>query len=301
MAIDNTFIINQIRTRKSMVVAFCAYTNMPLVVCDPETFNDQVFVFENEKLLQEFAKPYTEKKILLRGVKYMNKDFLKFFSSLFLCDVNEIVFVNTKANYHIQLDKIVKKPDFSKLEPQKRPVTNPSLLLTGMYFAQEAARPIKPEDRTEEEAENLKELQEELGANMARGRFIVAIELNEGPGTPAEKLKNNEYKVPIIKMKDESIWQPAFTDTFEFNKYAKGKPMTTMAVPFALLGSFLTKDSKGFMVNPMGIKLIANRDMLLAAAKNAAEAIKKQQEAAAAQGEGQTGEEQNGEEQSDET
>ena len=151
-----------------------------------------------------------------------------------------------------------------------------------MYFAQEAARPIKPEERTEEEAENLKELQEELGADMARGRFIVAVELNEGPGTPAEKLKNNQYKVPLIKMKDESIWQPAFTDTFEFSKYAQGKQLTTMGVPFALLGSFLTKDSKGFMVNPMGIKLIANRDMLIAAAKNAAEAFKKQQEAAAA-------------------
>lgn len=289
MAIDNTFILNQIRTRKSMVVAYCAYTNMPLVVCDPETFNDQVYVFENEKLLQEFSKPYTAKKILLRGVKYMNKDFLKFFSSLFLCDVNEIVFVNAKANYHIQLDKFVKRPDFSAMEPQKRPITNPSLLLTGMYFAQEAARPVKPEERTEEEAENLKELQEELGANMARGRFIVAVELNEGPGTPADKLKNNQYKVPIIKMKDESIWQPAFTDTFEFNKYAQGKQMTTMAVPFALLGSFLTKESKGFMVNPMGIKLIANRDMLLAAAKNAAEALKKQQEAANGQNEDEEG------------
>ena len=64
---------------------------------------------------------------------------------------------------------------------------------------------------------------------------------------------------------------------------------TTMAVPFALLGSFLTKESKGFMVNPMGIKLIANRDMLLAAAKNAAEALKKQQEAANGQNEDEEG------------
>ena len=60
MTVDKTFLIKSIQKREEMIVAYCAYTNMPLVVCDPETFNDQIFIFDDEKLLQEFAKSYTE-------------------------------------------------------------------------------------------------------------------------------------------------------------------------------------------------------------------------------------------------
>ena len=80
MTIDKSFLVKKIQKRTDMVVAYCAFTNMPLVVCDPETFNDQVWIFENEALLQEFAKSYTEKKILLKGVQYKNGQFLQFFA-----------------------------------------------------------------------------------------------------------------------------------------------------------------------------------------------------------------------------
>ena len=55
MAMDKTFLIKSIQKKESMIVAYCAYTNMPLVVCDPETFNDQVWIFDDEAQLQEFA------------------------------------------------------------------------------------------------------------------------------------------------------------------------------------------------------------------------------------------------------
>ena len=59
MTVDKSFLIKKIQKREAMIVAYCSYTNMPLVVCDPETFNDQVWIFETEALLQEFAKKYT--------------------------------------------------------------------------------------------------------------------------------------------------------------------------------------------------------------------------------------------------
>ena len=98
MAVDKSFLIKKIQKKTSMIVAYCAYTSMPFVVCDEETFNDQVYIFENEKLLQDFGKAYAEKKILLRGVVFKNAQFLQFFSSLFTMGVNELVFVNEGAN-----------------------------------------------------------------------------------------------------------------------------------------------------------------------------------------------------------
>ena len=65
MAVDNTFMVRKIQSKENLFAVFCAFTNSPLVVCDPETFNDQVWLFETEELLQGFAKPYMEEKKLL--------------------------------------------------------------------------------------------------------------------------------------------------------------------------------------------------------------------------------------------
>ena len=78
MAVDKRFLIKSVQKKNEMIVAYCAYTNMPFVICDPESYNDQVWIFDNEPLLQEFAKEYTQKKILLKGIKYENKNFLGF-------------------------------------------------------------------------------------------------------------------------------------------------------------------------------------------------------------------------------
>lgn len=258
MTIDKSFLIKKIQKRETMLVAYCGFTGMPLVVCDPETFNDQVWIFETEALLQEFAKKYTERKILLRGVQYKNEQFLQFFSSLFTMGVNELVFVDEGATTSIELEDLVKKPDYSKLKKEEVPVLNPELQLTGMYFMQEASRPVPNEEK-----ENLKELEEELAANMVKGRYLVGIELNEGPESDAEKLKAKKYRLPILKNKKEEILQPIFTDPVEFQKFNRGKKLKAIAVPYADLSKLLVKDAKGFMLNPAGYHILMPKELLV--------------------------------------
>ena len=262
MTVDKSFLIKKIQKREAMIVAYCSYTNMPLVVCDPETFNDQVWIFETEALLQEFAKKYTERKVLLKGIQYKNDQFLTFFSSLFTMGINELVFVDEGSTTNIELTDLVRQPDYSKMKPQERPLLNPELQLTGMYFMQEAARPVPNEEK-----ENLKELEEELPANMVKSRYIIAIELNEGPGTDAEKLKNRQYRVPILKNKKEEVLQPLFTDPLEFQKFAKGKKMKALAVPYGELAKILAKEARGYMLNPVGFHILMPRELLMGLSK----------------------------------
>lgn len=262
MTVDKSFLIKKIQQRESMLVAYCSYTNMPLVVCDPETFNDQVWIFETEALLQEFAKKYTERKVLLKGIQYKNEQFLPFFSSLFTMGVNELMFVDESATTSIELEELVRRPDYSKMKPQERPLLNPELQLTGIYFMQEASRPVPNEEK-----ENLKELEEELAANMVKSRYIIAIELNDGPGTDDEKLKSKQYKLPILKNKKEEILQPLFTDPLEFQKFAKGKKLKALAVPYAELSKILVKDAKGYMLNPGGYHILMPRELLMGLTK----------------------------------
>lgn len=239
-----------------MIVAYCAYTNMPFVICDPETFNDQIWIFETEEQLKEFAKPYTEKKIMLKGIKYPNKNFLGFFSMLFTIGVNELVFVNDKGQERLELGELVKRPDFSKLPKEQQPVTNPELQLTGLYFMQEAARPVPNEEK------HAAELEEELAANLFKARYIVPLELLEGPESDMEKLKNKKYRLPILKNKNGDMLQPLFTDPNELAKFDREKKLKALAMPFANLTKVLIKDSKGFLLNPAGFHIAMPKELV---------------------------------------
>ncbi len=262
MAVDNRFMIKKIQGKEDMIVAFSLFTGKPFVICDPETFDDEVWIFENEALLQEFAKPYTQQKIALRGVKFGNKDFLRFFSSLFSMGVNKLVFVDEGNTTKMELTDLVKEPDFSKVPENRRPIFNPSLQLTGMYFMQEVGRPIPNEEK-----KGLRELEEELAANMFKGKYLLAVELEDGPEDVATKFKERKYKIPILKDKNENVYQPAFTDPIEFEAFAKGKKISAITVNFDNLAKVLTKDAKGYMLNPNGYHILMPRELLETLAK----------------------------------
>lgn len=266
MAADKKFLVKSIQKKKEMIVAFCAYTNMPFVVCDEESYNDQIWIFDTEAQLQEFAKPYTEKKILLRGIKYPNKAFLTFFSSLFTMGINELVFVSDRSTEKIELNELVRQPDFSKLPPEKRPVLNPELQLTGMYFMQEASRPVPMEEK-----EQLQDLQEELTANMVKARYLVPIEFLEGPESDMEKLKNKKYRLPILKNKNGDVMQPIFTDPTELAKFNKENKFKALTMPFDNLSKIIVGESKGFMLNPVGFHIAMPKVLLDGLANNAEE------------------------------
>lgn len=257
MAIDKAFFVKSIQKKEELIVAYCAYTNMPLVVCDPESYNDQVWIFDTEAQLQEFAKPYIEKKIMLKGIKYQNKNFLTFFAMLFTIGVNELVFVSEASTEKIELAELVRKPDFSALPKEKQPVQNAELQLTGLYFMQEASRPV-PNDQKPQ----LQELEEELAANLFKARYIVPIEFLEGPETEAEKLKKRKYRLPILKNKNEDILQPVFTDPTELAKFNRENKFRALVVPFNNLSKLLIKDSKGFLLNPGGFHIAMPKELL---------------------------------------
>lgn len=271
MAIDNSFLIQKVRSRKDMIVLFGAATVMPYIICDPETFNDQVWIFETEEQIKEFAQPYAEKKIPLRGIRFQNEQFLGFFTSLFALGINELVFVGEGGEQtKIALEGLVRKPDYSKLPPAQRPLTNPELQLTGLYFMQELTRGVPNEQKTD-----LPSLDEEFSVNLARARYMVPIDLSEGEGSPVDKLKNHQYKMPVIRAKNGDTYQPLFTDVYEFEKFTQKKKMNAIILPFPMLKGLLVKETKGFMLNPNGFHVVMPLQLLEAIEKRFPEEMAK--------------------------
>ncbi len=257
MAADKKFLVRSIQKKKDFIVAYCGFTNMPLAVCDPDSFNDQVWIFDTEDQLKEFAVPYQQKKIQIRGVKFPNRNFLGFFGMLFSTGINELVFVNSGGKQTLALEDLVKRPDYSHLPREQQPVTNPQLQLTGMYFMQEASRKVPNEEKTD-----LPELEEELFVNMMKARYLMPIEMADGPGTEAEKLRKKQYRLPVMKNQNDEILQPLFTDPNELAKFDREKKFRALAVPYDNLPKLMIKDSKGFLLNPAGYHIAMPRELL---------------------------------------
>ena len=249
MAITKQEAVKALQTRDLLYVAYAHATKMPYVICDEESFNDQAWIFATEEEIKEYGKKKLDDKILLMGMRYEKKDFPKLYGLLYSIGVNSMVWNDGGERLEVEISDVAKQADMSKIEPAKRPLVNPSLQLSAIYFMQELRRPVEKEER-----KNMRELEEELIANLCKAEFLVGI-----ASSPDDPKKIN---IPYLKNKDGKILQPIFTDILEFEKFAKGKKLRAAKVPFAKLLDLLMKQADGIAVNPMGFNLMLNKDQI---------------------------------------
>ena len=249
--------VKELQTRERFFVAYAQATKLPYVTCDEESFNDQAWIFATEEEIKEFGKKKLEDKVLLMGMRYDKKDFPRFYGTLYAIGVNSVVWNDGENHVEVEIEKIARQADFSKLEPEKRPLLNPTLQLSGIYFMQELRRPVKKEERQnveEEKRQKVRELEEELIVNVRRAEYLLALDVN-----PEDPKKVN---IPYLKDKEGKILQPVFTDVMEFEKFARGKKLRLMKVPFQKLPELMMQQADNCVINPMGFNLILSREQL---------------------------------------
>ena len=250
MGITEQEAIKELQTRDEIFVAYSQATKLPYVICDQESFNDQVWVFATEEEIKAFGKKKLEDKILLMGMKYEKKDYPRFYGTLYAIGVNSVVWVDGENQIEVELTRIARQADFSQLEPKKQPLFNSTLQLSGIYFMQELRRPIKKEERTV----NLREMEEELIVNLKKSEYLVAM--NVDPEDP------KKINIPYLKNKKGDILQPVFTDVMELEKFTKGQKLRIAKVPFAKLPELMIDKAMAYAVNPLGFNLVLNREQL---------------------------------------
>ena len=82
MTVDNSFTMKKFQSMEIIYVTFSQITKLPYVECDPETFDDQVYMFTEEEAAKEFAKSYVEKNTPLLTVKVLRKQMPNFYMGL---------------------------------------------------------------------------------------------------------------------------------------------------------------------------------------------------------------------------
>lgn len=241
--------VQELRNREEVFVAYSQATKLPYVTCDEETFNDQARIFATEEEIKEYGKQLLEDKILLMGMKYEKKDFPRLYGTLYAIGVNSVIWTDGDKQIEVEIQRIASQRDMSKIEPVKRPLLNPSLELSGIYFMQELRRPVK-----QEEHKNIRELEEELIANLRKAEFLIAIN--------AEQEENGKLHIPYLKNKDDKILQPVFTDVMEFEKFGRGKNLRVAKVTMDKLPGLMIPQASAYVVNPLGFNLILNKEQV---------------------------------------
>lgn len=212
-------------------------TRMPYVVCDPDTFDDEIFVFLKLEDAQEAAKALMEKKEPVSLVKVENSQLLRFFSNLYTMGVNCVVAApNTEQEVRFQLREIVHRAEDKEIPEGKIRVENPELVLTSIYLMQKTRRLQVGEGETE-----IKDLQDEVMAHFSRGRYIVAFEADKG--------------IPLLKDKKGDAYQPVFTDILEFQKFNRSNHFRTAVIPAEKIPDLLAPETRGVTINPMSVNL----------------------------------------------
>ena len=142
---DKQAVLGRLRDTKALYVVVSACTKLPYVVCDPETFDDEVLVFFKPEEAEAKAKSLAGEKIPVSIVKLENKQLLLFYTNLYTMGVNAIFVADSGKEELIQLEEFVRRRGDEPGEEDKVWVENPALHLTALYYMQEARRQPGPE------------------------------------------------------------------------------------------------------------------------------------------------------------
>lgn len=234
---DLQALIGRLRETTALYVVVSACTKLPYVVCDPETFDDEVLVFFSQEDAEARAKSLAGEKIPVSVVKLENRQLLLFYTNLYTMGVNALLVTISGKEEIIQLEDFVRRRGDETGPEGKVWVENPALQLTAIYYMQEARRQPGPEMQPK-----LLELQEEIEMHFRKGNYILAIQ-KEGNG------------IPLMKMKNGDVYQAAFTDVLEFQKFNREDKLRPVIVAADKISQVLAPEAVGVILNPMGINL----------------------------------------------
>lgn len=256
--------LNSISELKSISPVFSQLTKMPLVFCHEETMDDYIYVYVDAQEALEHARKLTQEKNPAVVVNCKEQEVLQFFAELRLTGVNAICFVTPAEQggeqFMVQLEEFLRVPDYSKVPEAQRPLENPSLQLSMLYFMQEIRKPIPMEEK-----KNLAQLEEETSVNLARAKFMVPLREQKAEDGTSQK------SIVLLRNEKEESYVPLFTDNAEIRKFMQGKPCPAMVTDFeGVVKLFANEGLTGIAVNPVssnvmlqkaGVESIKNRFM----------------------------------------
>ena len=227
-------------------------TKMPHVHCDEETFDDTITLYEKKEDAEAAAKALMKEHIPCGVLVILQKTVGALYLDLMLMGVNRVDYVMEKETHVLELSDIIRRKDDDEIPEGKRPIENPELKLSMLYFFQEMRKNVPPEEK-----KNLRQLEEEMIINVMRATYIMSL-------MEVEK-ENGEKAKTFLQLKNPEgdNYLAAFTDTVEYNRFVKdGERMPIVPTKFEQLLQLRKTNVKGIVINPAGINVVLTNENL---------------------------------------
>ncbi len=247
-------ILERLTIADQLFIIFSKASRLPYVVCDEKTFDDQIYIFLNEEEANAMVEKETNSLQIV--VKLEKQQLMNFYLSLYPLGVNAIVVNIGEKRIRVQLKELCKEPDYSKIPEEKRPVINPELQLTSMYYVQELKKQYQDEKT---EKKDLSDMLEEIHANLKSGKFFLMYRKGE---SEEGKESNRQVELPSIKFKNGDIFHPIFTDLNEALKFPNAKEFSPMILDLKSIFKLLAPQVTGVILNPQSVQIIVTREVM---------------------------------------
>ena len=233
--------IKELQKAEAVYAIMSLCTKMPYVECDPETYDDKVFIYFDEEDAKNAAKKLMEKKVPVSLFKLVNNAILPFFVNLFPLGVNCVVVKQKGVGaVALQLKEMINRKPNVPLPEGKGLVENPELHLTALYYIQEIKSNPEVQGSTE-----VKEMYEEMMNHFTKGKYIMPV-------------RQEANGIPLLKLNNGDAYQPIFTDVQEFHKFCivhKNDKFKMAIVEGMNLPKVMAKEAVGLALNPMGVNV----------------------------------------------
>lgn len=235
-ATENKEVIQRLKDAERLYVLVSGCTREPYVICDPETYDDETYLFFDLEDAADKAEELTQDKIPVSAARLESGQMLTLYTALNTMGVNALLVSEGEEEWRIQISDFVRRDKPAPDTDTHLWVENPELHLTAIYYIQELRR------EADRENSRLEEWQEEISNYFAKGSYIVPVQ-KEGNG------------IPVIKLDDGQVYQAICTDMIQYQKFDKDHELRPVAVTADKIPQILVDEANGVLLNPMGIRM----------------------------------------------
>lgn len=237
--------------REAMYIIISRLTRLPYAVCNEDTFEDEVFLFTEETAAIERAKKLSGEGQPVAAMKIEQKDLLKYVAELYAYGFTMLVVTVGTDVLRMTLPDVVRRPAMDKLPEKMRPLENPALQLSMIYYLQEARKGAGNYD-----AESVAEQEEEMAVNLLRAKYLLPVKEVEMDGKKLTQLL-------LVKAKEGKPMAPIFSDAVEYNRFQKEQGLKVAVTDFEKLAEMpLPEEVGGFLLNPGSAALVLTKEYI---------------------------------------
>lgn len=249
MAVNN-IAVDTINHAEHLYVLISEATRHPFISYDASMKKDRIYLYTDpayaQKYMEELAKYGYSVTLIDLPEPIRRRTFINYHA----LGVDEVVFRDIYATTTLDLDTI-QSINLNLVPKEQRPVINPPLQLSSIYFLQETMRNVPEDSLTEDDIRARQDLEMQFCQYLAKSRYMVPIHVKKmKQDKPGMKVRKENVETVYVTDGEGKNWIPVFSDVTEFEKFSPQDEFQATLLSLSQLRQLMNPGVQGCILNP---------------------------------------------------